>query len=189
MSRNLFLNSSTCQSFWRTRIVSSKCGLNPLHAKFFQREQNHILTFYVIPPIWHGTGSWNPSSSKTRTYLFYIINIMGADAMATQGARAAATMILTMLNRISLVPALKGINYCINFILNVLMEPLIMYLHLFSLILILFILLQSICKYYSIWPSCTTVLQNLTFTWPCVLPNFTSGTYVAEFDLYLTFVL
>ena len=33
-----------------------------------------------------------------RTNLFYIVNIMGADAMATQGARASATSILIMLN-------------------------------------------------------------------------------------------
>ena len=64
------------------------------------RKQKHILTFYFIPPYWHGTGSWNPSSSKTRTHLLYIINIMGADVLATQGARAPATMIFTMLNRI-----------------------------------------------------------------------------------------
>ena len=38
--------------------------------------------------------SWNPSSCKTRTYLFYIVNIMGADVLVTQGARTSATMIL-----------------------------------------------------------------------------------------------
>ena len=67
-----------------------RCGLlikNPLRAKCLQREQKHIFTFYVIPPHWHETGSWNPSSSKTRTYLFYIVNIMGADVLGTQGAR------------------------------------------------------------------------------------------------------
>ena len=34
---------------------------------------------------------------------------MGADVLATQGARASAAMILTMLNRINLVPTLKGL--------------------------------------------------------------------------------
>ena len=34
------------------------------------------------------TGSWNASSSKTMICLFYIINIMAADVLATQGARA-----------------------------------------------------------------------------------------------------
>ena len=35
------------------------------------------------------------SLRKTRTYLIYIVNIMVADALATLGARASATMILT----------------------------------------------------------------------------------------------
>ena len=48
-----------------------------LYIRFFPREHKHILTFYVIPPHWYYTGSWNPSAIKTRTYLFYIINIMG----------------------------------------------------------------------------------------------------------------
>ena len=52
---------------------------------------NHklVFTFYVIPPQWYDTGSWNPSSCKTRTYLVYIVNIMAADVLATQGARAS----------------------------------------------------------------------------------------------------
>ena len=39
------------------------------------------------------------------TYLFYMVNIMTAADLATQGARASATMILTMLNRIDSVTA------------------------------------------------------------------------------------
>ena len=40
------------------------------------------------------------------TYLMYIVNIMADDDdLATQGARASATMMLTMLNRINSVPA------------------------------------------------------------------------------------
>ena len=62
---------------------------------FFQREHKHIFTFYVIPPHWFDTGSWNPSSSRTGTYLFYLVNIMAADVLVMQGARASATMILT----------------------------------------------------------------------------------------------
>ena len=34
------------------------------------------LIFYVIPPHWQGTCSWNSFSYKTRTYLFLIVNIM-----------------------------------------------------------------------------------------------------------------
>ena len=43
------------------------------------------------------------------TYLVYIVNIMAADNLATQGARALAAMILTWFNRDNLVPPhLKG---------------------------------------------------------------------------------
>ena len=73
---------------------------NPLHGKFFRGNKNtHIFTFYVILPHWHDTGGWNPSSSKTRANLFYIVYIMGADDMATQGARASATIYWTELIR------------------------------------------------------------------------------------------
>ena len=64
----------------------------------------HIFTFYVIPSDLHDTGSWNPSLSKTRTLLFYIVNIMVANRLATQGARASPTMIFILLNRINSVP-------------------------------------------------------------------------------------
>ena len=66
--------------------------------------QNHIFTFYGIAPHWHYTVSQNPSSCKTRTFLFYIVNIMAADDLTTQGARASANMIFTMLNQIISVP-------------------------------------------------------------------------------------
>ena len=74
-----------------------------LTLKFFRGSKNIYL--HIIPPHWHDTGSWNPSVSKTRTYLPYTVNIMGADVLATQGARATATMIFIMLNRINSVPA------------------------------------------------------------------------------------
>ena len=56
------------------------------------------------------TNSWNPSSSKTRTCLFYIVSIMGADVLATQGARTSATMMFTVLNQINSVPGLTRVN-------------------------------------------------------------------------------
>ena len=69
--------------------------INSLHAKFFRGNINHIFTFHVIPPHWYDTGGWNPSSNKTRTYPFYIVNIMAAGVLATQGARTLAAMIMT----------------------------------------------------------------------------------------------
>ena len=62
---------------WRVHR-SIRMGFKTLYVLNFQREEKHIFTFCVIPRHWHDTGSWNASSSKTRTYLFYIINIMGA---------------------------------------------------------------------------------------------------------------
>ena len=47
-------------------------------------ETKHRFTFYAIPPHWHDAGRWNLSSSKTRTNLVYVVNIMNADVLATQ---------------------------------------------------------------------------------------------------------
>ena len=70
--------------------------VNPLCANFSKWNINIYNTFYVIPPEWYDKGSWNPSSIKTRAYLFYIVNIiMAADVLSIQGARASAAMILT----------------------------------------------------------------------------------------------
>ena len=44
----------------------------------------------------YGTGSWNPFPCETRTCLFYIVSIMGADVLGTQGAKASAAMIFTI---------------------------------------------------------------------------------------------
>ena len=69
--------------------------LNPLCAKFFTGNIKHIFTFHVIPLHWYNTGCWNPSSHKTRTYPFYIVNIVAAGVLATEGARTLAAIIST----------------------------------------------------------------------------------------------
>ena len=75
-----------------------------------QLERQYLcpITFYVFPPHWHNTGSWNPSFCKTRKCLFYINNIMAADDLATQGARASATMLLTAWTELIRSPHVKG---------------------------------------------------------------------------------
>ena len=50
-------------------------------------------TIHIILPHWHDTGSWIIYSCKTWTYPFCIVNMMGADGLVTQGARASATML------------------------------------------------------------------------------------------------
>ena len=50
---------------------------------FFRGNIIHIFTFYAIPPHLYDTGSWNPFSSKNGTYLFYMVNIMAVDVLAT----------------------------------------------------------------------------------------------------------
>ena len=70
--------------------------INPLHAKFFSENLNMYLQLRQIS-FFHTdmTGIWIPFSCKTRAYLFHILNIMAADDLVSQGARASATMILT----------------------------------------------------------------------------------------------
>ena len=65
-------------------------------------EETKTCIYILCNPQWQDTGSWNPSSSKTRTYLFTPVNIIVADVLVMQGAGAS---IFTLLNRIDLVPA------------------------------------------------------------------------------------
>ena len=81
----------------QSNMITSCQGdsVNHLRAKLFRGNIKHIFTFYVIPPHWYDTGGWNPSSHKTRTNPFYIVNIMATGVLATQGARTSAAMMLT----------------------------------------------------------------------------------------------
>ena len=54
-----------------------------LYVLNFQWESKHIFTFCVISPRWCDADGWNPSSNKTRIYLFYRVNSMAADVLAT----------------------------------------------------------------------------------------------------------
>ena len=65
-------------------------NLNPSRAKFFRENINIYLHFMSFLHI-NKTGSSNSWLSKTRTCLFYIINIMAAEVLATP----SETMILT----------------------------------------------------------------------------------------------
>ena len=69
--------------------------INALRAKFFRRNKNICLHFMSFLHIDMTQIVEILSSNKTITYLFCIVNSMGADVLVTQGARASATMILT----------------------------------------------------------------------------------------------
>ena len=87
-----------------------ECGniLKTFTCRIVQSEQNIYL--YFIPFLHIDMTQTAETLPQVRQgHLFYIINIMAADDLATQGARASATMIFTMLNRINSVPAaLRG---------------------------------------------------------------------------------
>ena len=67
----------------------------PLYDVIMHRIYKDVSAIYIIPPHWHDTGSWDPSSCKTRTYLFYKVNVKDADVLVTQGLEASVTMIFT----------------------------------------------------------------------------------------------
>ena len=65
--------------YFEKRVTSL---INPLRAKFF-RGNIKIYLHYVISSHWYNAGNWDPPSNRTRTYLFYIVNIVAADVLAT----------------------------------------------------------------------------------------------------------
>ena len=69
---------------WKLAISCNKSTwiILTLYVLKFQREHKHIFPYCVISPHLYDAGSY-PSSNKTRTYLFYIVNIMAADVLAT----------------------------------------------------------------------------------------------------------
>ena len=68
--------------------------LNPLRAKFFRGNKNIYLHFMSFPHIGL-THVVEISSWKTRHCPVYLVNIMAADGLGTEGARSSAITILT----------------------------------------------------------------------------------------------
>ena len=89
---NVTVVNVTWTDIGQTRVTFTK----------FQYKYSHFVSRHCIRKV--------PFSGKTRTYLFYIVDIMGADVLATQGARASATMTLIMLDRINPVPERYGLR-------------------------------------------------------------------------------
>ena len=65
---------------------------------------------FIFPPHWHDTAGWNPSPCNAKAYPDFIVNIMPADVLATQGARTSAAMILLwcMVQASDFLPLLGG---------------------------------------------------------------------------------
>ena len=70
-------------------------SINPLHAEIFGGNIKNTFAYFIIFQHWYGAGSANSSSWKTRTGLYYIVEIIAADDLATQGDSASAAMTLT----------------------------------------------------------------------------------------------
>ena len=73
---------------WTERIQATnhdlgQCWLNSLRAKFCTGNINIYLHFMLLFHIDMTQVLKNPSSSKSRTYIFYIVNINAADVLAT----------------------------------------------------------------------------------------------------------
>ena len=54
-----------------------------------------MFALFLISQHWDGTGSWNPTSWKTRTRLFRTIKSMAADDLMMHGARSSSSTVLT----------------------------------------------------------------------------------------------
>ena len=85
--------------------MSEHYSFNPLRAKFFRGNKNIYLHFISFLHIDKAQVVQIVSQVRQGLTLFYIVNIMGADVLLTQGARASSAMIFTMLNQINLVPS------------------------------------------------------------------------------------
>ena len=77
-------------------FMSASLGLNPLHANFFRGNKKMCLHFMSFPL----TNMAQVAETllcvrQGHTYFTQSINIMGADVLATYGARTSAAMIIT----------------------------------------------------------------------------------------------
>ena len=96
--KNVGVDQYTCWFFHCHGSILVKSWF--FSCQIFQREHQHIFTHHAIVPHWHDSGRWNHSSCQTRTYLFYIVSIMAADA----------NMMFIMLNQLNLVPKHQGLS-------------------------------------------------------------------------------
>ena len=71
---------------------------------------NNITYICIFNKQKDDAGGWNTSAWKIRTYLSYRVNIMAADDLVMQGARASAGMVLTSFSWNILVSVTSGLK-------------------------------------------------------------------------------
>ena len=81
---------------WFNRHITGL--INPCHAESILGNIK-VFAFSIISWHWDGTGRWNPCSWNTGISLSWMVNIMVADGLATQEARASTAMVLTQLSQ------------------------------------------------------------------------------------------
>ena len=76
--------SSLAPSHWHQQWQAEEDSIHlTLYVLNFSEETNIYLHLMSLLPIDKTQLLKNPSSSKTRTYIFYIVNIMASDVLAT----------------------------------------------------------------------------------------------------------
>ena len=61
----------------------------------YLRRHRNIFLCSFMSWYWYSAGSWDRSPWKTGTHVSYIVNIVTADDLATQGATVSVAMVLT----------------------------------------------------------------------------------------------
>ena len=89
MGRCMEINAKRCFVSW-----PSKCWII-----WRKHKDIHVFIISVISRIWTCTSSCNLLSWKTGLHVSSIVNAMAADGLATQGARASAAIVLTLLSQ------------------------------------------------------------------------------------------
>ena len=85
--------------------VPSIRGVYFCHAEFIFNKHENLFAFSFNSLNLNDTGSWNPSSWKTRTHLSCIVSAMVADGLVMHEARASAAVVSTSISWIDLVSA------------------------------------------------------------------------------------
>ena len=70
-------------------------NLTPYFSWIYFKKYKNIFAFSIFSSNWGTVDSWNLSSWNMRIYGSYVINVMAADDLATQGARSSAAMAFT----------------------------------------------------------------------------------------------